>query len=285
MAEKIIFVEWCAKDILDGTQNMDAITELAYRRVIDLIYSTNDNLLDNDSLQYATKTGSKWKKIRKELIEVHHKLYVEDGKIRNKKCSEKLQKVRKNIEQKKAAGKASAEKRKSLENNKTGSTAVECAVGDTVEENTPKNVNESSTNQESKNPSIKDITNVISKKVSLEELSVDHVMPWLMDKRAAGLYTTIDEHRLLEKFKDYCQSKGKRYKNYVAAFRNAFEWNNAPQTGGNEHGRKSKSDIADEATARALARINTPREPLADSGPRQAELRCLQHVRERPEGA
>lgn len=124
---KVLFVEYCAKDILDGTIQMDPLTELVYRRLLDMIYSTNDQLLDNDALQYATKAGSKWKKIRSELIEVHGKIYIEDGYIRNVKCSEKLAKSRKNIEQKSAAGKASSEARKSLENNKTTSTAVETA--------------------------------------------------------------------------------------------------------------------------------------------------------------
>jgi hypothetical protein len=120
---KILFVQYCAKDFLDGTQNMDAITELAYRRICDMIYSTNDNLLDNDSLQYATKTGAKWKRIRKELIEVHKKIYIENGFIRNMKCTEKIEDSRKNIEQKRAAGLAAAEARKALKDNETGSTA------------------------------------------------------------------------------------------------------------------------------------------------------------------
>lgn len=125
---KVLFIEYCAKDFLDGTQNMDAETELAYRRIVDMIYATNDKLLDNDSLKYATKTGNKWKKIRQQLIEVHQKIYIEDGFIRNKKCIEKLQKSRTNIEQKSAAGKSSAQKRKPLKNNKTGSTGVATAA-------------------------------------------------------------------------------------------------------------------------------------------------------------
>lgn len=125
---KVLFVEYCAKDILDGTIQMEPITELVYRRIIDMIYSTNDNLLDNDTLQYSTKAGSKWKKIKKELIEVHQKIYIEDGYIRNKKCTEKLAKSKKNIDQKSKAGEASASKRKSFKNNETPPTAVETAV-------------------------------------------------------------------------------------------------------------------------------------------------------------
>lgn len=122
MAE-ILFVEYCAKDFLDGTLNMEPLTELAYRRICDMISATNDKLLDADNLKFATKTGNKWKKIRQELIDLE-KIYIENGYIRNKTCTEKLAKSRANIEQKRAAGKSSAEKRKSLENNETGSTAV-----------------------------------------------------------------------------------------------------------------------------------------------------------------
>lgn len=136
---KVLFVEHCADDFLGGTANMDALTELAYRRICDLIYSTNDNLLDNESLQYATKAGTKWKKIRKELIEVHKKIYIENGFIRQKKCTEKLQKSRANIEQKSTAGKSSAKKRNSLKNNDTPSTAVALAVDTAVITGVPTN--------------------------------------------------------------------------------------------------------------------------------------------------
>jgi len=67
-----------------------------------------------------------------------------------------------------------------------------------------------------------------NEKISLEELTVDHIQDWLIQKRVSGKYLTIDEHELLEKFKDYCLSKGKTYKDYVAAYRNAFKWNDAP---------------------------------------------------------
>ena len=85
-------------------------------------------------------------------------------------------------------------------------------------------------------------------KISLKNLSVDHVADWLGTKRVSGVYTNIDEHRLLEMFKDYCTSKGRTYKDYVAGFRNAFEWSNAPRKGEknaknrSSGGRSSKAD-------------------------------------------
>jgi uncharacterized protein YdaU (DUF1376 family) len=96
------------------------------------------------------------------------------------------------------------------------------------------------------------------KRVTLKELEVEHITEWLQGKRAGGKYLTIDEHRLLEMFKDYCQSKGKQYKDYVAAYRNAFEWHNAPKKGthneNNRHGqqRAGKSDQAKAAIMRGI---------------------------------
>jgi len=133
---KILFVQYCADDMLGGTLDLEPLTELAYRRICDMIYKTNDNLLDNDAaLEYSTKTGKHWKKIKTQLIIDHEKIYVEHGRIRQRVCSEKLEDSRANIEQKSRAGKASAENRKSLENNDTGSTAVITAVPTAVPTN------------------------------------------------------------------------------------------------------------------------------------------------------
>lgn len=125
---KVLFIEWCADDVLGGTANMEPLVELAYRRIIDLIYSTEDNLLDNDALQYATKTGAKWKQIREQLINVYQKIYIEDGYIRNGKCAEKLAKSRVNIEQKRTAQAAMIKKRNSLKEQETPLAAASAAA-------------------------------------------------------------------------------------------------------------------------------------------------------------
>lgn len=65
-----------------------------------------------------------------------------------------------------------------------------------------------------------------SSKPSLEELTTDHVREWLAEKRTQGRYLSHDESFILEYFKNYCKSKGKRYDDYIAAYRNAFEWDN-----------------------------------------------------------
>jgi len=137
---KVLFVEYCADDFLGGTLELDPLTELAYRRICDMIYKSNDNLRDTDSLAHATKAGTKWKKIRQELIDIE-KIFIENGYIRNEKCTEKLAKSRKNIEQKSLAGKYSAEKAKSLKEQETTPTAVTTTV-----------ITAEATNQEPKNP-------------------------------------------------------------------------------------------------------------------------------------
>lgn len=68
-------------------------------------------------------------------------------------------------------------------------------------------------------------------KISFESLTIDHISDWLAEKRTTGRYLTVDEHALLEKFKDYCRANNKKYKDYTAAFRNAFDWNNVPTKG------------------------------------------------------
>jgi len=144
---KPLFVEWCAKDVLDGTAQMDALTELAYRRVIDMIYSSNDTLRDNDEvMQYATKTGKKWKAIKKELVEVYGKIFIENGYIRQAKCTEKLAKSRANIQQKADAALAMHEKRKSLKENKSPAAAAPAPV------HAAAHANQEPNNQVSTNP-------------------------------------------------------------------------------------------------------------------------------------
>lgn len=64
----------------------------------------------------------------------------------------------------------------------------------------------------------------IKTKILLEDLSIDHISKWLGEKRVLGKYLEHDECFVLEHFKNYCLSKGKTYSDYVAALRNAFEW-------------------------------------------------------------
>ncbi len=116
-----LFVRYCAKDFLDGTQSLTPMEELAYRRICDLIYDSGDRLRDDDKrLAWLTKTGKKWPEIKMVLVgasgSASGKLYIDQGFIRNLRCSKEIAYV---TEKRKAAalgGKATAESGKSLEN-------------------------------------------------------------------------------------------------------------------------------------------------------------------------
>lgn len=98
----------------------------------------------------------------------------------------------------------------------------------------------------------------IKKPLGFEDLKIDDIQIWLSEKRVSGRYLTIDEYAMLEMFKDYCRSKRPKYKDYVAALRNSFNWDNAPKKGNNEPSirNKTRSDIATEAGERGLAIAN-----------------------------
>ena len=93
---------------------------------------------------------------------------------------------------------------------------------------------------------------IIKEKITLEDLDLIHVQGWLDEKRGQGKFMDIDEWAMLEMFKDYCLSKKPVYKDYVAAFRNSFRWNNAPKKGGS-HEANSKSNRAKQAIARGIS--------------------------------
>lgn len=127
----ILFVDWCASDVLKETQMLEPYEDLAYRIIMDFILSTNDNLPDDDRrLARLTKTFRKWKEIKQTLIDFNL-IEVKDGFIKHKKVTSKLQHARKLYEQRSGAGIASSNKRKALKNNKTTLTDV------TTDEQTP----------------------------------------------------------------------------------------------------------------------------------------------------
>lgn len=113
--------------MLDGVMQLDPWEELAYRRILDLIYASGNRLVDDDKkLAWMTKTGHRWKGIRKVLFGGDiPKLSSVDGFIRNEKCDTELKKIDEKVTQNSEAGKASAAKRKALKDKETASTGVE----------------------------------------------------------------------------------------------------------------------------------------------------------------
>lgn len=91
------------------------------------------------------------------------------------------------------------------------------------------------------------------KKITLDELTVDHIKDWLEEKHKQGRYLNHDAAFILEHFKDYCRSRNKKYTDYVAAYRNAFEWRSCQPPRNNQPGRRKESahDVAGRAWAAA----------------------------------
>jgi len=89
---KMIFINYCPDDQLSGCMILSYKAELAYRRIQDLIY-TNDNLLFDDPISWdlATRGFSEDQdQVKDELIK-KRKISIEDGQIKNKRCSEEIQ--------------------------------------------------------------------------------------------------------------------------------------------------------------------------------------------------
>jgi uncharacterized protein YdaU (DUF1376 family) len=126
--EKPFWVKWSPKDALDGMMTLGPWEELAYRRLLDLIYATGDNLPDDDrKLAWMTKTGRRWPGIKKSLL-ADGKIAVDNGRITNPRCQETLQESARFFAQKVGAGTASASRRKALTINNTTSTDVAAPV-------------------------------------------------------------------------------------------------------------------------------------------------------------
>lgn len=121
----IIFVDWEPKAALDGMIQLDLYEELAYRRIIDLIYTTGNNLIDDDKkMGWMTKVGKRWLKIKPVLL-ADGKIYIEGGRIRNKKCDFKCEQIEQKKSQCSGAGKLGAESRKALKDKETPPTPVD----------------------------------------------------------------------------------------------------------------------------------------------------------------
>ena len=98
-------------------EQMRAVEELAYRRILDLIILYRNRLIDDDTeLGRMTKTGDAWPQIKARLVNDHGLLYVLDGFIRNERYDEIWTAVERSTQQKKQAGRASAAKRQAKKN-------------------------------------------------------------------------------------------------------------------------------------------------------------------------
>jgi len=239
------------------TMHLDPYQDGCYRRLIDHYMETRQPLPDNDYAlaRIVGDSHPNWVAMASAIVRPF--FISKNGLLYHKKCDEVLADQDRRTRNLSESGKAGAKKR--WNNNKDIdsppiATPLATPLGSAIAQDRTRQDKE------------KDITKVISKKekIGVENLRIEDVQDWLTQKRVSGKYLLIDEYGLLEMFKDYCRSKNPKYTDYVAAFRNSFNWKNAPTTG-NQNGKQGKY-TADDALRDALAEIeqgyaNSPLHP------------------------
>ena len=110
--KKMIFIKWFPDDVLNGTSMLTWQSELTYYRLINHIYTSNDNLFDDEiTWQVLTaKFNGNSAPIKDELLK-KNKIYIQDGKIKNKGCDKWLKEAKDNFETNSERGKRGAEVR------------------------------------------------------------------------------------------------------------------------------------------------------------------------------
>jgi len=127
---KPLWVRWWPAQALDGMTDLTATEELAYRRILDLIFKSDDRLRDDDTVMpTATKTGRQWRAVKAALV-AKGKIEVGDGFIRNARATATCSETRDFRAQKAAAAAASHQSPKRLKNKKSGPAGAD-AVADT----------------------------------------------------------------------------------------------------------------------------------------------------------
>lgn len=91
MDKKMIFVSYFPDDMLNGCMTLSSNAELAFRRIVDLIYTNDDKLYDDAVIWELITRGFNQEidKVKSELIK-KGKIYIEDELIKNKRCSKEI---------------------------------------------------------------------------------------------------------------------------------------------------------------------------------------------------
>jgi uncharacterized protein YdaU (DUF1376 family) len=123
-AKKPFKVDYVPSDFLGGTIMLDAMEELAYRRICDLIYVTDDNLPDDRKLASLTKTGKRWPAIREKLLALG-KIECINSRLSQGRCRDELAHARARISKSQHAAQIGVEKRKALKEQDSGSAEAD----------------------------------------------------------------------------------------------------------------------------------------------------------------
>ena len=125
---KMNFVYYCADDMLNGTMTLSIEEELAYRRIVDLIYSTGNQLEDNGRMAWMTKLGEQWEQTRNKLVD-KKKIEIENGYIRVERCTEEINKALENYHKKKRAAKVARKNSRSADTDRRSCSQQCCRAG------------------------------------------------------------------------------------------------------------------------------------------------------------
>ncbi len=88
-AERHLFVSYSSKDMLTDCQGLTAQEELAYRRLCDLVYTTGDNVIDDDALAEFARVGPEWPSVRASLLK-KERLQRVRGRLTIERCQKEI---------------------------------------------------------------------------------------------------------------------------------------------------------------------------------------------------
>lgn len=232
---------WYPEAYKADTMHLTAEQDGIYRRLIDHYMETGQAIPDNDNA-IARAAGidlEQWQKSAHQIrpfFTLHR-----DGKLHLKKCDTELSRQMAKSVSHQQRGILGAKSRWGIikQNQYADSSSHSLAIAKPI-------ANDSRGDKIREERKKEKLAYASKKSVTLLELSVDHVREWLLQKRSAGRYLEHDEGFILEYFRNYCLAKNPKYRDYVAAYRNAFEWKACqPQqlTKGNDYDKRSKWDI------------------------------------------
>ena len=114
MTKKMIFIQYCPDDMLNGCRLLSGPAELVYRRICDHIYTSNNSLFDEDITWNVLTEKFNWdhQLIKDELVR-KNKIYIKDNAIRNDGCNKAIDKALHNHETAILKGKKGAKARSS----------------------------------------------------------------------------------------------------------------------------------------------------------------------------
>lgn len=92
MDKKMIFVSYFPDDMLNGCMTLSSNAELAFRRIVDLIYTNDDKLYDDAVIWELITRGfiDDLDRVKSELIK-KGKIYIENELIKNKRCTKEIE--------------------------------------------------------------------------------------------------------------------------------------------------------------------------------------------------